>query len=75
MFLLEIFNFSQKTAQKSYLGPSDPGCASASISYLQPAVNRQPGYRRGDREEVGRKNILNHVEMLPKWSCDHLKTI
>ena len=28
---------------------------SASISRLQPAVNRQPGYRRGDREAEGRK--------------------
>ena len=27
-------------------------------TYLQPAVNRQPGYRRGDREVVGRGNII-----------------
>ena len=25
---------------------------------LQPAVNRQPGYHRGDREEVGSKKYL-----------------
>ena len=24
------------------------------LPYLQPAVDRQPGHRRGDREEVGR---------------------
>ena len=28
------------------------------VLYLQPAVNRQPGYRRGDREVVGRANII-----------------
>ena len=29
-----------------------------SYPYLQPAVNRQPGYRREDREVVGRDNII-----------------
>ena len=32
------------------------------ISNLQPAVDRQPGHRRGDREEVGTQKITNFEE-------------
>ena len=43
------FAFSEKSFSPRLLGKT---------LNLQPAVNRQPGYRRGDREESMEKNIL-----------------
>ena len=42
--------YSQKNSKISKKPPS--------FYNLQPAVNRQPGYRRGDREVVGRDYII-----------------
>ena len=42
--MAEKLNFFKKTAPNFWIG-----------LYLQPAVDRQPGHRREDREEVGRK--------------------
>ena len=52
MLMRENSNFSLKTHQKSWKGPCDPGSPGTSISYLQPAVNRQPGYHREDWRAV-----------------------
>ena len=41
-------DFGEVFSEKLEKGPSDPGSPGTSISYLQPAVDRQPGHRRGD---------------------------
>ena len=48
----EKLNFFKKSAPNfSIVLAAGPGAA---YPYLRPAVDRQPGHRRGDREEVGR---------------------
>ena len=52
----------------------------ATYPYLQPAVDRQPGHRRGDREKVGRNieethlnSALYHSEIILEWFWNDFK--
>ena len=46
---VQFFQKIRKTSQNFRIGPSHPRRPPATIPYyLQPAVDRQPGYRRGD---------------------------
>ena len=62
MFLRKKFNFSQKPSSNLRKSPCDPGSPGTSISYYsKPAVNRQPDYRREDREVVVTKTFQKDV--------------
>ena len=65
----EKINFLRKTPQISRIVLSSPRLQGRPIritfcssEHLQPAVNRQPGYRRGDREVVGRDYIIFFIK-------------
>ena len=55
MLLREKLNFFKISAPTVRIDPQLPARQWTTAPYSRPAVDRQPGHRRGDREEVGRK--------------------
>ena len=74
MLVREKLNFFKKSAKFLNSSLVVPGPRGPSPVLLQPAVDRQPGYRRGDREEVGRKKtlqIIPDITEITQRSCSN----